>query len=466
MLFNSLTFLLFFAVVFSLFLCLRGAESRKNLLLLASYLFYASWSPPYVLLLLASTSVDWLLARAVWRSRSGRARRGYLSLSLVCNLALLGYFKYGDFLLRNFSALLTGLGVQYHPLHADIVLPIGISFYTFASLSYTIDVYRGEIDAHWRLRDYALFVSLFPHLVAGPIVRARVLLPQIETPKPPSSDQIGWGLVLFTLGLFGKVVLADSLFAPIVDQVYANSGRVSAADALAGVLGFSAQIYYDFAGYSTCAIGLALCFGFRFPDNFRFPYAARSFSDFWHRWHISLSSWLRDYLYVPLGGNRKGPTRTYVNLALTMLIGGLWHGASWMFVLWGGLHGLYLAVERRIGWAQGPGRSGVAAVLGVFLLVTLTWIPFRAPDLGVVWNILEGLTRFSSDSLLDPESLIAGPAGVAAMLYWQYRMRDSTLEALATRHGPLLQGSTIAACLISLFLCSGGDQRAFIYFQF
>ncbi|MGH8481237.1 MAG: MBOAT family O-acyltransferase, partial [Nevskiaceae bacterium] len=346
MLFNSLTFLVFFCAVFMLHSLIPGWAGRKRLLLAASYLFYAAWNPPYVLILAFSTTMDWWLARRIGRCEDQGRRRALLGLSLACNLSLLGFFKYGGFLLENFERAVAGIGVAYVAPDWSIVLPVGISFYTFASLSYTIDVYRRQIRSDCSLADYALFVSFFPHLVAGPIVRARLLLPQIEQARQATRDQIGWGLCLVCFGLFQKAVLADAVFAPLVDAVYAEPQRHGALDAAAAVLAFSGQIYYDFAGYSLAAIGLALCFGFEFPDNFRQPYAAAGFSDFWRRWHISLSTWLRDYLYIPLGGNRGGEARAARSLMLTMLIGGLWHGASWMFVLWGGLHGVYLAAER------------------------------------------------------------------------------------------------------------------------
>ena len=351
-----------------------------------------------------------------------------------------------------------------------MVLPIGISFYTFASLSYTIDVYRGQIRGDWNLLDYALFVSFFPHLVAGPIVRAAQLLPQIAAPRRASRDELGWGLTLTILGLFCKVVLADNVFAPVVDEVYAKPSIYGATDTWAAVLSFSGQIYYDFAGYSLCAIGLALCFGIAFPDNFRCPYAARGFSDFWRRWHISLSSWLRDYLYVPLGGNRFGTLRTYINLMLTMLIGGLWHGASWMFVLWGGLHGTYLAIER---WWQdrrprkdATSRNPVAPVLLTFLIVSLTWIPFRSTDPSTAAAMARGLFAVTKPSLLPLGQVVFCFLAAGIMLRWQFALRDSSLEAQFAKFGRVGQIAILAGCLVALFLCSGGDERAFIYFQF
>jgi len=471
MLFNSLTFLVFFVVVFTLHRFIPGWTWKKRLLLLASYMFYAAWNPPYVFILLFSTSLDWWLARMIWRSEDPARRKALLVLSLVSNLGLLGFFKYGGFLLDNTRLLLASVGVSYSPPGFDIVLPIGISFYTFASLSYTLDVYRREVRGDWSFLDYALFVSFFPHLVAGPIVRARQLLPQIAEPRQVSGDQLGWGLTLVCIGLFCKTVLADSVFAPVADEVYANPAAYGAMHAWAALFGFSWQIYFDFSGYSLCAIGLALCFGFEFPDNFYYPYAARGFSDFWRRWHMTLSSWLRDYLYVSLGGNRRGRLRTYANLALTMLIGGLWHGASWMFVLWGGLHGAYLAMERGLQGERGNAaepkpRSGLPAALGVFLVVTLTWIPFRAHDPATALGFLRALGRIDKSLAGDFLSLFYIYAATAALFAWHFLQRDSSLEERFARLGTVTQAAILGSCFVAIFLCSGGDERAFIYFQF
>lgn len=469
MLFNSLTFLLFFAIVFGSFWLMPTWPSKKRLLLIASYVFYGAWSPPYVLLLVLSTAMDWHLAKWIDRTNDRIRRRYLLMLSVACNLGLLGYFKYGDFLLQNFTALLSSLGIAYDAPAMGIVLPVGISFYTFASLSYTVDVYRREIQANASYSDYALFVSFFPHLVAGPIVRASYLLPQIASPRLPSRNEVGWGAALVVIGLFAKVVMADALFSPVVDRFYASPEKFGTIDAWIAVLSFSGQIYYDFSGYSLCAIGLAMCFGFSFPDNFQQPYAARGFSDFWRRWHISLSAWLRDYLYIPLGGNRHGPWRTYAALLATMFIGGLWHGASWMFVLWGALHGLYLAVERAFKPASrsevaGNASYGVTELL-VFIIVTLTWIPFRSATPTEAGAVITSLFRVSHASMSEFQDLLA-LAGMLMTLKWQATLRDSSIEDIAAKYGSAFATAVLTLCLVALFLNSGGDQRAFIYFQF
>src|SRR4029079_4993618 len=287
------------------------------------------------------------------------------------------------------------LGVAYQPAHYDIVLPVGISFYTFATLSYTLDIYLRRALPARNFLDYALFVTFFPHLVAGPIMRPTELVPQFAKPRRATADQLRFGLALMTLGLFNKIVLADSFLATAAERIYDSDKLPGALDAWIGTLAFSGQIFCDFAGYSTTAIGVALCLGFAMPDNFRFPYAAIGFSDFWRRWHITLSSWLRDYLYIPLGGNRHGPARTYASLMGTMLLGGLWHGAAWTFVVWGGLHGTYLAVERWLksrfaGWKPEP-WAFVALGLLTYVLVNITWVFFRAKTFTHAASMLQSM---------------------------------------------------------------------------
>lgn len=471
MLFNSLTFAVFFATTLALYRLLSSWSAQKNLLLVASYLFYAAWNPPFVLLLCLSSSVDWWLARRIVEARDGR--RGWLVVSLCANLGLLGYFKYGGFALASVQSTLANVGFEWQPPAWDIVLPVGISFYTFQSLSYTIDCYRGRLKAGTGYRDFLLYVSFFPQLVAGPIVRAGDFLPQLDAPRRTSRDQFGWGLSLLIIGIFQKVVLADGVFAPAVEAVYSDPLLHGAIDTWTAVLAFSAQIYYDFGGYSLCAIGAALCFGFHLPDNFAHPYAAFGITDFWRRWHMSLSSWLRDYLYVPLGGNRKGEVTTYRNLLLTMLIGGLWHGASWMFVLWGGLHGLYLAIERFLrlhaGIAIDQPRTAFAAgntAASTALLVSLTWIPFRAPDPTTANAVLTGLLRYSIESQLDSRRVLVVAIGVLLTGLWHLRMRGRSLEGLFGVGRGIWQTLFLSGALVAVFLLSGGDERAFIYFQF
>jgi alginate O-acetyltransferase complex protein AlgI len=474
-LFNSLTFLIFFAVVLAVYYGLRAWPARKAWLLAASYAFYGAWSPPFALLLAASSVFDWWLGHRI-DAAEGRRRRFWLVASLASNLGLLGYFKYGDFLLDNFVAFAATLGVHYAPPDWDIVLPVGISFYTFQSLSYTIDVYRRQLRPHWTLTDFMLYVSFFPQLVAGPIVRAADFLPQLLAPKSATRDQFGWGLCLLVFGLFCKVVLADSVFAPAVDPVYGATGTLATLDAWTAVLAFSGQIYYDFCGYSICAVGAALCLGFRLPDNFDRPYAAAGITDFWRRWHLSLSTWLRDYLYIPLGGSRHGRARTALALMLTMLLGGLWHGASWLFVLWGGLHGALLVLERVArGWRGAPAREAqargglrlVLALGATFLLVTLIWIPFRAGSPAQAWNVLQALwPQAGAVPQLDPLTSFAAFAAIAATLGWQWSQRATPFSTWFSRLRSDTQAALVAAAAFACYLASGDAQHAFIYFQF
>src|SRR6266404_5654196 len=385
MLFNSLTFIVFFVVVVTLYWSIASWTLRKNLLVVVSYIFYGAWNPPFAALLFSTTAMDFWLGRQIAKAK-GRSRRGWLVASVCMNLSMLGFFKYVNFLLQNFQWLLGRIGISYQPPHLDILLPVGISFYTFHSLSYTLDIYRGVLQPTRSLRDFILAVSFFPQLVAGPIVRAGDFLPQLVRPQSLRTGQFLWGLALMTLGLFEKIVLADTLLSGSADRVFGYAGPLVALDSWAGVIAFAGQIFFDFAGYSLCAIGAALTLGFHLKDNFRFPYAAIGFSDFWRRWHISLSTWLRDYLYVSLGGNRQGRAKTYMNLMLTMLIGGLWHGAAWRSVFWGGLHGTYLASERML---KGVFRESAFTrnkvflaimALVTFLLISFTWVFFRAND--------------------------------------------------------------------------------------
>lgn len=466
--FNSLTFLIFFVIVLALYQWLPTWNAQKRLLLVASYIFYAAWNPPFVLLLLLSTLVDWHLAKHILASQILSRRRILLTLSLLCNLGILGVFKYGNFLLDQFISVVHVIGLSYQPPQWDIILPVGISFYTFQSLSYTLDVYRGNIRRSASLLDFSVFISFFPQLVAGPIVRANHFLPQLELPKRIEVSSLGLGLALLIFGLFQKVVLADAIFAPIVNLVYAQPKVFDTFSVWAAVLAFSGQIFYDFSGYSLCAIGVALCLGFHIPDNFRSPYAANSFSDFWRRWHISLSSWLRDYLYISLGGNRNSAFRTYCNLMITMLIGGFWHGASWMFVLWGGLHGVYLCFEK---WGARFRTRIRLLLLGqmfvVFLITTLTWIPFRASDLSSVMMIMERLFVFTNDyQSLDEHELFLCLATIGGTLVWHYSQRDFVIEERLIAWNWDRIAFMLGASMIAIFLASGGDEHAFIYFQF
>jgi alginate O-acetyltransferase complex protein AlgI len=471
MVFNSLTFIVFFACVLVLHSLPLPWKAKKINLLLASYLFYSAWNPPFVILLWISTVVDWYAAQGLVKAKRQAARHAWMLISVVANLGMLVYFKYGQFLLDSFATLMATLGVVWQPAHYDIVLPVGISFYTFATMSYTLDVYLRRAAPANNLLDYALFVTFFPHLVAGPIMRPTELVPQFAQPRRATADQLRFGLALMTVGLFNKVVLADSFLAAAAERVYDSDKLPGALDAWIGTFAFSGQIFCDFAGYSTTAIGAALCLGFAMPDNFRFPYAAVGFSDFWRRWHITLSSWLRDYLYIPLGGNRYGAWRTYAALMMTMLLGGLWHGANWTFVAWGGLHGLYLSVERLLRARYTSYRPGpiafVALGLLTYMLVNMTWVFFRAKTFGKAWDVLRGMAGFNADTkpILATPYIASVAAIVSAIVLTHWLMRARTLESVIART-PALALGVIWGIMAFAIVISQGAGNAFIYFQF
>ena len=473
MLFNSLTFVVFFCLVLALHNAPLGWKTKKTNLLIASYLFYAAWNPPFVVLLWISTVIDWNVAKRMFIEPSQSRRKMLLAVSVVVNLGLLGYFKYGGFLLENFVALAASVGVDYQAPDWNIILPVGISFYTFQTMAYSLDVYLKRAEPSKSFLDFALFVTFFPQLVAGPIVRPTHLLPQFATPRVATPKQLWWGLGLITIGLFQKIVVADGLLAPASDAVFGAQQMLHPVDAWLGTLAFSGQIFSDFAGYSTTAIGVALALGFGLPDNFRFPYAAIGFSDFWRRWHISLSSWLRDYLYVPLGGNRKGNLRTYANLMTTMLLGGLWHGASWAFVVWGGLHGVYLAAERwlkaRLGhqavWRKLPAQIMLAFL--TYFLVNITWVFFRAPDFATAWRMIVTMLTWVTDGekVLITAHVLQVVVTISIMLLVHWRMRERRLEEVVGKMPVWLTGLAWGT-MITLIIITQGGSDAFIYFQF
>jgi alginate O-acetyltransferase complex protein AlgI len=469
--FNTLTFVAFFAIVLLLHSLPLAWTTRKVNLLLASYVFYAAWNPPFILLLWISTVVDWYAAQGLVHAKKPAARKAWMLLSVVVNLGMLLYFKYGSFLLQNFTILMASIGVDYHAPKFDIVLPVGISFYTFATLSYTLDIYLRRAQPARNFLDYALFVTFFPHLVAGPIMRPTELVPQFEVPRRMHLRQLCFGLGLMTLGLFNKVVLADTFLSGAAERVYDRGQAPGLLDAWLGTLAFSGQIFCDFAGYSTTAIGAALCLGFAMPDNFRFPYAAVGFSDFWRRWHITLSSWLRDYLYIPLGGNRHGPARTYLALMGTMLLGGLWHGAAWTFVVWGGLHGTYLMAERKLREKFSSVELGSLGLLAVglltYLLVNLTWVFFRARDFPIAWQVLRGMAGFNGGAkpLLSTIFIVSVSCIVTLLVAAHWYMRERTLESVLARVPPVVVG-LLWGCMAFAIVISQGRGDAFIYFQF
>lgn len=373
MLFSSPRFFCFLAVMLLLLaLPLRNAV-KLRILAAGSCFFYAAWDYRYLALLLAISAIDYFTAARISATEHPGTRRAYLLLSIVSNLGILAYFKYANFFIDNVNALRSSSDLLPH-LH--VLLPAGISFYTFKTMSYTIDVYRRRLEPVRSLIDYTTFVTFFPELIAGPIVRASVFLPQMSRNVGPTRDRLALGSSIFLLGLTKKLLLADRL-SSIADPVFADPSLYSPAVVWMGVLAYTLQIYCDFSGYSDMAIGTAKMIGYDLPRNFDMPYLSGDITEFWRRWHITLSEWLRDYLYIPLGGNRHGTWKTYRNLMLTMLLGGLWHGASWNFVVWGALHGIALAVHRV--YARRMKMPRVLGTACTFLFVMLCWIPFRAP---------------------------------------------------------------------------------------
>src|ERR1039458_6927022 len=400
MLFNTTQFFLFLAVVLALFYSApRGW--RKYILLAASYYFYASWNAKFIALLLTLTVIDYGAGLWLERVAPGPRRKAVLIFSLAANLGFLGFFKYYNFLAANVALV---LGRPPHSFFLEIVLPLGISFHTFQSMSYVVDVYRGQQCVVRNPVDYALFICFFPQLVAGPIVRARDFFRDLWGWQPPSPDDVSRGVFLIALGLTKKMAFADQ-FAKVANGYFGNvAAHPGALAAWSGVFAFALPIYFGFSGYTDMAIGMAKLLGFHFPINFRRPYLAASMTDFWRRWHISLSSWLRDYLYIPWGGSRGGRWFTYRNLMFTMLLGGLWHGASWNFLIWGGYHGGLLAVERifrgnRTPTPQWPGLYPVKAVV-TFCLVLVGWVFFRAADLPQSLRILHEMFRGGTGPML------------------------------------------------------------------
>ena len=511
MVFNSLSFLIFIVVFFPLYFGTRG-RMRMGFCLLASYVFYGWWDWRFLALIAFSTVMDWWFG--LWISyldapdatlkrcdagspalrnfgkftaivaRTGWGRKAVLVSSMCMNLGVLGFFKYFNFFVENITSAFSAAGLTPSWATLNIILPVGISFYTFQSMSYTIDVYRRQIDWEPSLLRFATFIALFPQLVAGPIVRAADLLPQMRSDRPFVWHNLysGSGRVLW--GFFKKVAIADSL-APFVDQVFETPESFGSLHLLIGVVFYSFQIYCDFSGYSDIAIGLARMMGFGFPENFRTPYFSRSFSEFWTRWHVSLSSWLRDYLYIPLGGNRQGAWATYRNNMLTMLLGGLWHGANWAFVFWGLLHGVFLILQRTVApvwrrfvhFTRLPGMlNQVIEVAVVYSLTLLAWVYFRSGSIGLAGGdsfstanrVISGigsLEGFNMGAVVNKFQVVKGFLLIGILLaielsniryHWNVRQ--------VQRPGFRMAAFAVLLWLIAFFGTFGSN--AFIYFQF
>ena len=484
MLFNSLEFFVFLPIVFSVYWCLKRSLRQQNLvLLLASYVFYGWWDYRFLSLIVLSSSVDFVIGKQIHRAKSPLAKRRLLLISLATNLGLLAYFKYVNFFIASAVELLTSLGIQANEYSLQVILPVGISFYTFQTLSYTIDIYRGKMEPTDSALSFFVFVSFFPQLVAGPIERAAQLLPQFERRRSFNSEDAKDGLRQMLWGLFKKVVIADRCAAG-VDHIFANYSTLNASTLWLGAFLFAMQIYGDFSGYSGFARGVAKLFGISILQNFSYPYFARSISEFWRRWHISLSTFFRDYVYIPLGGNRSGRPRQLLNALITFTVSGLWHGANWTFVAWGFFHGvlygLSLFVRSSIPTtkiiASGklfPTPRESLHLIRVFLLVTIAWVLFRAPSLDVAVEYLLGMADPSvlqnplgtiQPTILRDEIIFAVVMSLV-MLCCEWRQREQ-IHALQIAALPVAFRWAIYYVLVFLVLGFLGENKQFIYFQF
>lgn len=471
---NSFVFLVFVAIV--ALICQRLDRRKQNaFLLVASYYFYGYYDWRFGFLIIGSTALDFLVAKRIFASRDPRRKRLLLLVSVVLNLSALGLFKYFNFFIDSTSTLLRTLGLNPHFPVLQIILPIGISFYTFRTLSYTVDVYRGRLSPADSFVDYALFVSFFPQLLAGPIERASNLLPQFQNRRTVTTPQIVNAFSLIILGYFKKIAIADTL-APLVDKCFGSPSTFSSGELLSGMYAFTFQIYGDFSGYSDIARGIALLLGFTTVENFRTPYFSKNVTEFWHRWHISLSSWLRDYLYISLGGNRRGKARSYINLMTTMLLGGLWHGAAWTFMVWGAAHGVYLCIHkflfgknRQPLLPSGPARwvlDGLK-ILFTFHVVAFTWIAFKSKDFATLLAYVKGILRFESIFSIDPAVIFACCMVVVLDVMQVWQAKDTWL---LDRKIPLPLRYIVTQILllsaIAAAIAHANTVTPFIYFQF
>jgi alginate O-acetyltransferase complex protein AlgI len=465
-LFNSFEYLVFYLIILALCWATVGwPRLRVWVLLLGSYYFYASNNHWLILLLIFTTHVDWLAGLYISRTQSPKARKLWLAASMTLNVGMLAYFKYVNFFAASASSLAEHLGLHLGWVDLNVILPVGISFYTFQSMTYTIDVYRRVIPAEKNWCRFAFFVAYFPHLIAGPIVRASVFLHQIgETPRL-DADALDEALMRIFRGLFKKIVLADFL-ARYADAAFDHPAGAGFVAAWVGVYAFAFQIYFDFSGYTDLALGCARLMGFRLSENFDRPYAAGSFSDFWRRWHITLSAWLRDYLYIPLGGSRTGSgPRNLVNLMVTMTLCGLWHGAAWTFVLWGAMHGTLLAAERWLGLSRDRSPAPAWRSLLLFHLVALMWVPFRARDFGAAAAYARELVGFAPSEPFTVGMLAVLVISAAGWLaqYWSGRAR---LAHAFLRLPLAVRAGAYAVCWALVMVFNSGGAKSFIYFQF
>ncbi len=467
MMFSSFQFLGFFLVVLGLLQAFRENEkAKKVLLLLASYYFYASWDWRFLSMLIGITVMDYLFARYLHQTKDERRRKFIIILSVSMNLAILGFFKYFNFFIDSAQSALAPLGIHLKTL--EIILPLGVSFITFQSMTYTIDVYRRKLEPCANFLHFALYMTFFPHLIAGPITRAKDFLPQLDKPILVQRDNLMLGGQIFLLGLVKKLLIADNL-AYYVDFVYANPGAFDASSVWLATIAYSIQIFADFSGYTDMAIGLARCMGFTLPENFRMPYLSLNITDFWRRWHISLSSWLRDYLYISLGGNRHGKWKTYRNNMITMILGGLWHGASWNFVIWGFMHGLALAVHKAVGPRIKIGDDLFGKALSwamTYLWVVFAWVFFRAATLDDALIIVGRMLRPFRDGIhyvyLPFVYLILPVVIIAHVLGQRMGVGNRYMFPQLTMKGAFV----LSFALFALLFFAPLNSSPFVYFQF
>jgi alginate O-acetyltransferase complex protein AlgI len=477
MLFNSFPFLIFAPIFFSVFFALKG-QPRKYWILFASYVFYGWWDWRFTGLLFGMTCFGYFCGWMIERSPTPVGKKTWVTFTIVVHILALAYFKYTNFLADSIFSVLKWFGAGDLPHHWNIVLPVGISFYTFTTLSYTIDIFKGKIPPAQRsFLDFATYTSLFPHLVAGPVLRARWFLPQLQTDKAIDWNRIGLGLQWIVWGFFLKLCVADNA-AIFVNPRFDQPGIYNSAALGLAVLFFAFQIYADFCGYSLIAIGLAAIMGYDFGINFKRPYFATSFSDFWQRWHISLSTWIREYIYIPLGGNQYGARRTFINLFLTMFIAGLWHGAAWTFVVWGCLHGLYLVGQRLLApgfekFAEslrlGPLVQGLLCVAVVFLLTCVGWVFFRAQSVSQAFEILGALVSPGARSHLTfggAKFQIARVLIAMALLLAVDMLAEWSRVKEWYYQRPWYQVSLTAFLVVTILFLGSFSSNSFIYFQF
>ncbi|HRZ86157.1 MAG TPA: MBOAT family O-acyltransferase [Candidatus Paceibacterota bacterium] len=470
MLFNSSVFVLFFLIVFLLywFVTNKNLKAQNILLLISSYIFYGWWDWRFLSLIIFSSILDYYVSILIENETNQKKRKAFLLISMFSNLGLLGFFKYFNFFTSSFAQAMSTIGWEVDTVTLNIILPVGISFYTFQTMSYTIDVYRKEINASKDIIAFFTYVSFFPQLVAGPIERASNLLPQVERKRVFNEKWFNQGVLQVSVGFFRKMVIADNL-GVYVDTVYANPDYYNSSTLLIATLFYAFQIYFDFSGYSDIAIGSAKMLGFKFNRNFNLPYFSKSVTEFWRRWHMSLSFWLRDYLYISLGGNRKGIKIMYRNLMLTMLLGGLWHGSSWNFVIWGGIHGTVLCLEKFTFEKLQIKNLGVFGMIYTFIIVLIAWVFFRATDFESSIFIIKELFSFNYgmpfigdiNVLFNAISMLIIGIGIDIYLF----KSNHTLEDIGgfIKKPILIVSVSVLVMLIILFYSTTNN---FIYFQF